>query len=119
VPAGGSAGFSRVISSYRWQEVVGRKIQDHHQIMINCIVPKGLKYNQATQTLHPGQDTRQVKGLNFGSKEDASVHKCPDACLRSVEFIGNRDKIPDYLPKFTMAHHNLEIQRRQLQAQQP
>ena len=56
MPAGGSAGFSRVISSYRWQEVVGRKIQDHHQIMINCIVPKGLKYNQSTQTLHPGQD---------------------------------------------------------------
>lgn len=68
---------------------MGRKIQDHHQIMINCIVPKGLKYNQATQTLHPGQDTRQVKGLNFGSKEDANVFA--SAMMHALEVLNSQE----------------------------
>ena len=76
VPAGGSAGFSTVhMYRHTWNNTftaVGRKIQDH-QVVINCAVPKGLKYNQATQTFHQWWDARQVYGLNFGSKEDASV----------------------------------------------
>ena len=52
---------------------MGREIQDQHQVVINCIVPKGLKYNRATEIFHPRRDTRQVYSLNFGSKEDASV----------------------------------------------
>ncbi|KAJ1075814.1 hypothetical protein K5549_021704, partial [Capra hircus] len=64
VPAGGSAGFIRVHIYHHTGSntfgAVGRKIQDHHQIRISCIVPKGLKYNQATQTFHPGRDARQV-----------------------------------------------------------
>uniref|UniRef100_A0A3P9CER6 WH1 domain-containing protein n=1 Tax=Maylandia zebra TaxID=106582 RepID=A0A3P9CER6_9CICH len=76
VPAGGSTGFSRVHIYHHTGNnafrVVGRKIQDH-QVVINCAIPKGLKYNQATQTFHQWRDARQVYGLNFGSKEDANV----------------------------------------------
>ncbi|TKC34564.1 hypothetical protein EI555_017305, partial [Monodon monoceros] len=52
--------------------VVGRKIQDQ-QVVIYCAIPKGLKYDQATQTFHQWWDARQVYVLNFGSKEDAHV----------------------------------------------
>ncbi|TMS12407.1 Protein enabled-like protein [Larimichthys crocea] len=76
VPAGGSTGFSRVHIYHHTGNnafrVVGRKIQDH-QVVINCAIPKGLKYNQATQTFHQWRDARQVYGLNFGSKEDANL----------------------------------------------
>ena len=41
------------------------------QVVINCAVNKGLKYNQATPTFHQWRDSRQVYGLNFGSKEEA------------------------------------------------
>ena len=96
MPAGGSTGFSRVRIYHHTGNntfrVVSRKIQDH-QVMINRAVPKGLKYNQATQTFHQWRDARQVYGLNFGSKEDASVRKCRDARLRSAEFTGNRANI--------------------------
>ena len=77
MPAGGSTGFSRIQIYHHIGNntfgVVGREIQDQHQVVINCIVPKGLKYNRATEIFHPGRDTRQVYSLNFGSKEDASV----------------------------------------------
>ena len=39
--------------------VVGRKIQDH-EVVINCAILKGLKYNQATATFHQWRDNRQV-----------------------------------------------------------
>jgi len=41
------------------------------QVVINCAILKGLKYNQATPTFHQWRDNRQVYGLNFGSKEEA------------------------------------------------
>jgi len=41
------------------------------QVVINCAVLKGLKYNQATPTFHQWRDNRQVYGLNFSSKEEA------------------------------------------------
>lgn len=34
---------------------------------------RGLKYNQATPNFHQWRDARQVWGLNFGSKEDATL----------------------------------------------
>lgn len=34
---------------------------------------KGLKYNQATPTFHQWRDARQVYGLNFASKEEATT----------------------------------------------
>ena len=42
-----------------------------HQVVINCAILKGLKYNEATPTFHQWRDSRQVYGLNFASKEDA------------------------------------------------
>ncbi|KAK1796179.1 hypothetical protein P4O66_008875, partial [Electrophorus voltai] len=92
VPAGGSTGFSRVhiyhhtgTNAFR---VVGRKIQDH-QVVINCAIPKGLKYNQATQTFHQWRDARQVYGLNFGSKEDANVFA--SAMMHALEVLNSQD----------------------------
>ncbi|KAB0403778.1 hypothetical protein E2I00_014715, partial [Balaenoptera physalus] len=99
--------------------VVSRKIQDH-QVVINRAVPKGLKYNQATQTFHQWQDSRQVYGLNFGSKEDASVRKCRDARLRS-ETGPTLPRQNSQLPAQVQngpSQGELEIQRRQLQEQQ-
>ena len=41
------------------------------QVVINCAILKGLKYNQATPTFHQWRDNRQVYGLNFASREEA------------------------------------------------
>lgn len=43
------------------------------QVVINCPIVRGLKYNQATPNFHQWRDARQVWGLNFGSKEDATL----------------------------------------------
>uniref|UniRef100_A0A7M4E4Q1 WH1 domain-containing protein n=1 Tax=Crocodylus porosus TaxID=8502 RepID=A0A7M4E4Q1_CROPO len=144
VPAGGSTGFSRVHIYHHTGNntfrVVGRKIQDH-QVVINCAIPKGLKYNQATQTFHQWRDARQVYGLNFGSKEDANVFA--SAMMHALEVLNSQEGteitscqfISDLSP-FTgptlprqnsqlppqvqngPSQEELEIQRRQLQEQQ-
>ncbi|XP_069744067.1 protein enabled homolog isoform X3 [Narcine bancroftii] len=92
VPAGGATGFSRVHIYHHTGNntfrVVGRKIQDH-QVVINCAIPKGLKYNQATQTFHQWRDARQVYGLNFGSKEDANVFA--SAMMHALEVLNSQD----------------------------
>jgi enabled len=41
------------------------------QVVINCAILKGMKYNQATPTFHQWRDNRQVYGLNFASRDDA------------------------------------------------
>lgn len=128
VPAGGSTGFSRVHIYHHTGNntfrVVGRKIQDH-QVVINCAIPKGLKYNQATQTFHQWRDARQVYGLNFGSKEDANVFA--SAMMHALEVLNSQDSGPT-LPRQNAqippqvqngpAQEDLESQRRQLQEQQ-
>ena len=53
------------------------------QVVINCAILKGLKYNQATPTFHQWRDNKQVYGLNFSSKDDAEVFAT--AMLRSLE----------------------------------
>ncbi|XP_045067188.1 protein enabled homolog isoform X3 [Coregonus clupeaformis] len=121
VPAGGSTGFSRVHIYHHTGNnafrVVGRKIQDH-QVVINCAIPKGLKYNQATQTFHQWRDARQVYGLNFGSKEDANVFA--SAMMHALEVLNSQDTGPT-LPRQSPQVQNgpspedLEMQRRQLQ----
>ncbi|XP_053918050.1 protein enabled homolog isoform X3 [Cuculus canorus] len=128
VPAGGSAGFSRVHIYHHTGNntfrVVGRKIQDH-QVVINCAIPKGLKYNQATQTFHQWRDARQVYGLNFGSKEDANVFA--SAMMHALEVLNSQEAGPtlprqnSQLPSQVQngpSQEELEIQRRQLQEQQ-
>ncbi|XP_021102123.1 protein enabled homolog [Heterocephalus glaber] len=132
VPAGGSTGFSRVHIYHHTGNntfrVVGRKIQDH-QVVINCAIPKGLKYNQATQTFHQWRDARQVYGLNFGSKEDANVFA--SAMMHALEVLNSQEAVfylgptlprqNSQLPAQVQngpSQEDLEIQRRQLQEQQ-
>ncbi|XP_038616912.1 protein enabled homolog [Tachyglossus aculeatus] len=147
VPAGGSTGFSRVHIYHHTGNntfrVVGRKIQDH-QVVINCAIPKGLKYNQATQTFHQWRDARQVYGLNFGSKEDANVFA--SAMMHALEVLNSQETAQSKvtatqdstnlrcifcgptLPRQSSqlptqvqngpSQEELEIQRRQLQEQQ-
>ncbi|XP_071595878.1 protein enabled homolog isoform X4 [Heliangelus exortis] len=132
VPAGGSTGFSRVHIYHHTGNntfrVVGRKIQDH-QVVINCAIPKGLKYNQATQTFHQWRDARQVYGLNFGSKEDANVFA--SAMMHALEVLNSQEAVfylgptlprqNSQLPSQVQngpSQEELEIQRRQLQEQQ-
>ncbi|XP_038205302.1 protein enabled homolog isoform X4 [Arvicola amphibius] len=147
VPAGGSTGFSRVHIYHHTGNntfrVVGRKIQDH-QVVINCAIPKGLKYNQATQTFHQWRDARQVYGLNFGSKEDANVFA--SAMMHALEVLNSQEAAQSKvtatqdstnlrcifcgptLPRQNTqlpaqvqngpSQEELEIQRRQLQEQQ-
>lgn len=59
------------------------------QVVINCAIPKGLKYNQATQTFHQWRDARQVYGLNFGSKEDANVFA--SAMMHALEVLNSQE----------------------------
>ncbi|KAK9885759.1 hypothetical protein WA026_013631 [Henosepilachna vigintioctopunctata] len=74
IPSGTSSGLSKVhVYQHTVQQtfrVVGRKLQDH-EVVINCAILKGLKYNQATPTFHQWRDNKHVYGLNFSSKDDA------------------------------------------------
>uniref|UniRef100_A0A1A9UR24 WH1 domain-containing protein n=1 Tax=Glossina austeni TaxID=7395 RepID=A0A1A9UR24_GLOAU len=74
VPSGTSSGLSKVQIYHHQQNntfrVVGRKLQDH-EVVINCSILKGLKYNQATATFHQWRDSKYVYGLNFSSQHDA------------------------------------------------
>ena len=56
------------------------------QVVINCAILKGLKYNQATPTFHQWRDNKQVYGLNFSSKDDAEIFAA--AMLRALEVRG-------------------------------
>jgi hypothetical protein len=100
IPSGSSSGLSKV-QLYHHQvnntfRVVGRKLQDH-EIVINCAILKGLKYNQATVTFHQWRDNKQVYGLNFSSKDDADAFA--RAMLQALDVI--------YFSSFTLRsfHH--------------
>ncbi|XKL63614.1 hypothetical protein PGB90_005978 [Kerria lacca] len=83
VPSGSSAGVSKVhIFQHNFNNtfrVVGRKLQDH-EVVINCLIARTLKYNQATSTFHQWRDSKQVYGLNFSSRDDA------DAFAKAMNF---------------------------------
>lgn len=76
VPSGTSSGLSKVQIYHHQQNntfrVVGRKLHDH-EVVINCSILKGLKYNQATATFHQWRDSKVVYGLNFSSQQDAEA----------------------------------------------
>lgn len=76
IPSGTSSGLSKVHIYHHQQNntfrVVGRKLQDH-EVVINCSILKGLKYNQATPTFHQWRDSKFVYGLNFSSPQDAEA----------------------------------------------
>lgn len=96
VPSGSSSGLSKV-QLYHHQvnntfRVVGRKLQDH-EIVMNCAILRGLKYNQATVTFHQWRDNKQVYGLNFSSKDDADAFakamlQALDVSCLCVKFLG-------------------------------
>lgn len=118
IPSGSSSGLSKVhIYQHTAQQtfrVVGRKLQDH-EVVINCAILKGLKYNQATATFHQWRDNKHVYGLNFSSKEDAD--QFARAMFHSLEVLSNVVRQPtssaqSYPPSMTQ-------QQQQQQCQQP
>ncbi|XP_046874409.1 enah/Vasp-like a isoform X1 [Hypomesus transpacificus] len=88
----GQQGFSRINIYHNTANntfrVVGVKLQDQ-QVVINYSIVKGLKYNQATPTFHQWRDARQVYGLNFASKEEASTFS--NAMLFALNVLSSPD----------------------------
>ncbi|KAF3849665.1 hypothetical protein F7725_019384 [Dissostichus mawsoni] len=58
-------------------------------VVINYSIVKGLKYNQATPTFHQWRDARQVYGLNFASKEEATTFS--NAMLFALNVLSAQD----------------------------
>ncbi|XP_077302767.1 protein enabled-like [Arctopsyche grandis] len=91
IPSGTSSGLSKVHIYHHTQHntfrVVGRKLHDH-EVVINCGIVRGLKYNQATATFHQWRDSRQVYGLNFSCREDADCFA--RAMMHSLEVLASR-----------------------------
>ncbi|KAF7242263.1 Vasodilator-stimulated phosphoprotein [Varanus komodoensis] len=97
VPAGGGPqAFSRVqiyhSPANNTFRVVGRKMQPDQQVVINSPIVKGLKYNQATPNFHQWRDARQVWGLNFGTKEDAS--QFASGMMQALEVLDSGNSAP-------------------------
>jgi len=57
------------------------------QVVINCAIVRGLRYNRATPTFHQWRDNRQVYGLNFASKDDAD--NFAQAMLSSLDILNS------------------------------
>lgn len=91
IPSGNSSGLSKVQIYHHQQNntfrVVGRKLQDH-EVVINCSIMKGLKYNQATATFHQWRDSKFVYGLNFSSQQDAEAFA--RAMMHTLEVLSGR-----------------------------
>jgi enabled len=91
IPSGNSSGLSKVQIFHHIQNntfrVVGRKLQDH-EVVINCSILKGLKYNQATATFHQWRDSKYVYGLNFSSQQDAE--NFARAMMHTLEVLSGR-----------------------------
>ncbi|XP_039524793.1 enah/Vasp-like a isoform X6 [Pimephales promelas] len=114
----GQQGFSRiniyhntVNNSFR---VVGVKLQDQ-QVVINYSIVKGLKYNQATPTFHQWRDARQVYGLNFASKEEATTFST--AMLFALNVLSSQDAGPAAHRQNGPVTDDADAQRRQIMDQ--
>ncbi|XP_031656754.1 ena/VASP-like protein isoform X6 [Oncorhynchus kisutch] len=93
----GQQGFSRINIYHNTANntfrVVGVKLQDQQvEVVINYSIVKGLKYNQATPTFHQWRDARQVYGLNFASKEEATTFS--NAMLFALNVLSTQDGGP-------------------------
>ncbi|XP_036397976.1 enah/Vasp-like a isoform X3 [Megalops cyprinoides] len=117
----GQQGFSRIniyhntaSNSFR---VVGVKLQDQ-QVVINYSIVKGLKYNQATPTFHQWRDARQVYGLNFASKEEATTFS--NAMLFALNVLNTQEGGPAGQRQVQNgpSTDDVEGQRRQVMEQQ-
>jgi enabled len=98
IPSGNSSGLSKVQIFHHMQNntfrVVGRKLQDH-EVVINCSILKGLKYNQATATFHQWRDAKYIYGLNFSSQQDAE--NFARAMMHTLEVLSGR-ALPQLTP---------------------
>ncbi|XP_068803125.1 ena/VASP-like protein isoform X11 [Struthio camelus] len=117
----GQQGFSRIniyhnIATNTFR-VVGVKLQDQ-QVVINYSIVKGLKYNQATPTFHQWRDARQVYGLNFASKEEATTFS--NAMLFALNIMNSQDGGPAAQRQVQNgpSPDEMEAQRRQVMEQQ-
>ncbi|KAG7316564.1 hypothetical protein KOW79_020105 [Hemibagrus wyckioides] len=117
----GQQGFSRINIYHNTANntfrVVGVKLQDQ-QVVINYSIVKGLKYNQATPTFHQWRDARQVYGLNFASKEEATTFS--NAMLFALNVLSTQDGGPAVQRQVQNGPtaEELEVQRRQMEMQQ-
>ncbi|KAK2544015.1 hypothetical protein Q9966_002380 [Columba livia] len=66
------------------------------EVVINYSIVKGLKYNQATPTFHQWRDARQVYGLNFASKEEATTFS--NAMLFALNIMNSQDGADELMP---------------------
>ncbi|TFK15857.1 von Willebrand factor A domain-containing protein 8 [Platysternon megacephalum] len=117
----GQQGFSRINIYHNTASntfrVVGVKLQDQ-QVVINYSIVKGLKYNQATPTFHQWRDARQVYGLNFASKEEATTFS--NAMLFALNIMNSQDGGPAIQRQVQNgpSPDEMEVQRRQVMEQQ-
>ncbi|XP_029453792.1 ena/VASP-like protein isoform X4 [Rhinatrema bivittatum] len=120
----GQQGFSRINIYHNTANntfrVVGVKLQDQ-QVVINYSLVKGLKYNQATPTFHQWRDARQVYGLNFASKEEATTFS--NAMLFALNIMNSQDGGPATQRQVQSIQNGpspdeMETQRRQMMEQQ-
>uniref|UniRef100_A0A8D1H8Q0 Ena/VASP-like protein n=1 Tax=Sus scrofa TaxID=9823 RepID=A0A8D1H8Q0_PIG len=117
----GQQGFSRINIYHNTASntfrVVGVKLQDQ-QVVINYSIVKGLKYNQATPTFHQWRDARQVYGLNFASKEEATTFS--NAMLFALNVINSQEGGPSSQRQVQNgpSPDEMDIQRRQVMEQQ-
>ncbi|XP_062863194.1 enah/Vasp-like a isoform X2 [Trichomycterus rosablanca] len=114
----GQQGFSRINIYHNTANntfrVVGVKLQDQ-QVVINYSIVKGLKYNQATPTFHQWRDARQVYGLNFASKEEATTFST--AMLFALNVLSSQDAGPAGQRQNGPATDDTEAQRRHMMEQ--
>ncbi|XP_040112881.1 ena/VASP-like protein isoform X7 [Oryx dammah] len=117
----GQQGFSRINIYHNTASntfrVVGVKLQDQ-QVVINYSIVKGLKYNQATPTFHQWRDARQVYGLNFASKEEATTFS--NAMLFALNIMNSQEGGPSSQRHVQNgpSPDEMDIQRRQVMEHQ-
>uniref|UniRef100_A0AAY5KNR0 Ena/VASP-like protein n=1 Tax=Esox lucius TaxID=8010 RepID=A0AAY5KNR0_ESOLU len=114
----GQQGFSRINIYHNTANntfrVVGVKLQDQ-QVVINYSIVKGLKYNQATPTFHQWRDARQVYGLNFASKEEATTFS--NAMMFALNVLSSQDGGPAVQRQNGPSSEDPDAQRRQMMEQ--
>lgn len=87
------------------------------QLVINCAIVKGLKYNQATPTFHQWRDSRHVYGLNFTSKEEADSFA--HAMHEALDSINAAHRLKQQQQQMQQQHlQQQQQQQKQLQQQQ-
>uniref|UniRef100_A0A2I3GCD7 Ena/VASP-like protein n=1 Tax=Nomascus leucogenys TaxID=61853 RepID=A0A2I3GCD7_NOMLE len=86
-------------------------------VVINYSIVKGLKYNQATPTFHQWRDARQVYGLNFASKEEATTFS--NAMLFALNIMNSQEGGPSSQRQVQNgpSPDEMDIQRRQVMEQ--